>query len=114
MTEIAGVEWFRESLKVRENLPPDRGFDMELSTARRLLAHIDQLEAENARLIEVAEDRIDISIRPTVHEIAVQMMAALQVGRPWDPYLHEHQAKIAYQAADALVAEGRRRDGLQK
>lgn len=110
MTEKnADVEWLR---RVCGNQSWDLGLPIE--RARRLLAHIDQLEADirswEAEVVmhhrESREDR-----RPTVHEIAVQMMAAL-VASDDRCLLLETLANESYRAAEALVAEGRRRDGM--
>lgn len=91
----------------------------EVALTRRLLAHIDQLE----RYIEVFKGEAlrrelcnepEHDRRPTVHEIAVQIMAVMRLAS----YLSHKQVPIdsetiaywAYADAEALVAEGRRRD----
>lgn len=112
MTENADVEWLRAKFGNCLN-PIDQCSAKNWITcgrASRILAHIDQLEAENARLIEVAEDKIDINVRPTIHEIAAQIMAAYVSGQQYD-HPASDRAKWAYDDAEALVAEGRRRDG---
>lgn len=110
MTENADVEW------LRMNLPKEGGFnwgvvcEVETDRLRRLLAHIDQLEAEHARLIEIAEDKIDINVRPTVHEIASRNMQGL-MARGTAGYASWQDAAVdCFDAAAALMAEGRRRD----
>lgn len=108
MTENADVEWLR---KVCSNQSWDLGLPIE--RARSLLAHIDELGAEvNAWKAECVGDRLKAMAdrRPTVHEIAAQMMAAL-VASDDRCLLLETLANESYRAAEALVAEGRRRDG---
>lgn len=119
MTEKnADVEWLRREVADCEanGFMAEDDFVIRFSNVRRLLAHIDQLEAErNHRQIEtheiahtVMQQGAELAVgRPTVHEIAVQMMAAM-IGRE-----SERDAKLAewaYGAAEALEAEGRRRD----
>lgn len=78
------------------------------TVASRLLAHIDQLEAE-VEMLRAAEQEcsMQINVRPTVHEIAAQIFAEWVriTGRPSDELL----AASAYRAAEALVAEGQKR-----
>lgn len=118
MTENADVEWFR--IEVTECASDDywsddHDFVIPFVTARLLLAHIDQLEAEAAACRSNCED-LSVMVnaqqdrRPTVHEIAAQMMAAL-VASDDRCLLLETLANESYRAAEALVAEGRRRDG---
>lgn len=153
MTEKnADVEWLRAELEAWKGFSPENcAFRLNLGYFRRLLAHIDQLEAEktaalsrpcarchsvtgavsngmnsdfhcstcyreleaeNARLIEVAEDKIDINVRPTIHEIAPMLVAALLACVDKERECRwSALAADAYRGAEALVAEGRRRDG---
>lgn len=122
MTENADVEWLRATFG--GYLPPEfNAFatrEVDFMQMRRLLAHIDQLE----RYIEVFKGEAlrrelcnepEHDRRPTVHEIAVQTMAAMRLAS----YLSHKQvpadsetiASWSYADAEALVAEGRRRDG---
>lgn len=131
----ADVEWLRATFG--GYLPPEfNAFatrEVYFMQMRRLLAHIDRLEAGKkesvapftfrredvdvcamalSELIAAAIDRAHATRpRPTVHEIAAQIMAGMFSNgfRPGDS---GEAAHYAYNAAEALVAEGRRRDGL--
>lgn len=105
MTENADVKWLRVISDFgQEWLTKDR--------ARRLLAHIDQLEAEVKMLREVeAECGRQLDRRPTLHEIAALVFPHFIVWEERSNTKYQDDAEAAYTAAEALEAEGRRRDG---
>lgn len=127
MTEKnAYVEWFRLCEPFR------KGADLWVPTETRdsIIAYIFQLEADQVKdqlRIEALQDSVDGCAqrlaaevsrrsvpndrRPTVHEIAAGNMQGI-MARGTGGYASWQDAAVdAYDAAAALVAEGRRRDG---
>lgn len=116
MTENADVEWLRQVCG-KQSCDPG----LPIGRARRLLAHFDQLEADNNRmrgwiehLESKLEDKIDINVRPTIHEIAAANMQGLMARGTGGYASWQNAAVDCFDAAEALVAEGRRRDGLRE
>lgn len=88
-------------------------FAIDVSRARRILAHIDQLESqirswEEEAVMHHKESREDR--RPTVHEIAAANMQGLMARGTGGYASWQNAAVDCFDAAEALVAEGRRRD----
>jgi hypothetical protein len=124
MTENADVEWLRTQADEPQWLTNAR--------ARRLLAHIDQLESERVKdrlriealqasvdgcaqklAAEVSRRIVPDDRRPTIHEIAAQIYAPMMRGMEFAPWAVRF-AEFAYDAAEALMAEGRRRDEVHR
>lgn len=117
----ADVEWLRYARNLCPVVLPIR--------AQSILAHIDQLEAdlrEARNEWESARSHADTSehlrreaeqecgrqlVGPNVHEIAARMMAAMMSNPVNNGVTLESFTQAAYDAAEALIAEGRRRDG---
>lgn len=112
MTEKnADVEWLRAELEAWKGFSPENcAFRLNLGYFRRLLAYIDQLEARLAEPFPQIPRAPEY--RPTIHEIAPMLVAALLACVDKERECRwSALAADAYRGAEALVAEGRRRDG---
>lgn len=108
MTEKnADVEWLRRELADEAESYDDDSIEIPLGRARRLLAHIDELEARLAEPFPQIPRAPEY--RHSIHEIAVQMMAVLLADPSRESGSLSDDACCAYNAAEALVAAGRRR-----
>lgn len=108
MTEKnADVEWLRQVSRPGAAMMINEAFER----IPRLLAHIDQLETRLAEPFPQIPRAPEY--RPTIHEIAPMLVAALLACVDKERECRwSALAADAYRGAEALVAEGRRRDGL--
>lgn len=135
------VEWLRNEVSgcTDEGLADSDEFILSFGRAKRILAHIDQLEADagkHAAFIRTADAALEGRDRrilcleseletlraadqecaqqqagPNVHEIAARIMAGMLTNPINNTATTAYFVKLAYDDAEALIAEGRRRDG---
>lgn len=115
MSQNADVEWLRDELNAwkyaDDSHHPSR---VNLGYLRRLLAHIDQLEAANNWMlgfVDHLESKLaDQQPAPatSVDEIAVQIYVRMMRGTEFAPWAVRF-AEFSHVAAEALVAERERR-----